>query len=56
MTEAEEFHRWRWPQGTLSNVIDAVPALIRKAAMEAIYSPPRPSQTGQIISVPRRVA
>lgn len=56
MTDAEAFRLWRWPEGKPPNIIDAVPALIRKAAMQTMYSPRRPTDTGDVIAMTPRAA
>lgn len=45
-----------WADTKPSNVIDAMPALIRKAAMEAIYDIPRPKGGGDPTPMRRNVA
>ena len=38
MTDAEALELHRWPSGRPSNVIDLIPALISRAAIEAAYA------------------
>ncbi|WP_165691131.1 hypothetical protein [Agrobacterium salinitolerans] len=47
---------FQWADSKPSNVIDAMPALIRKAAMETIYNIPRPKGGGDPIPLKRSVA
>lgn len=42
-----------WGGSRPSNIIDAMPALIRKAAMETIYAIPRPKGEGKLIHAHR---
>ncbi|MDE3796627.1 hypothetical protein I7G59_04700 [Sinorhizobium meliloti] len=42
-----------WADAKPSNVIDAMPALIHKAAMETIYQIPRPKGEGKVIALGR---
>lgn len=45
-----------WADSKPSNIIDAMPALIRKAALETIYQIPRPKGEGKVIAMDRRAA
>jgi hypothetical protein len=45
-----------WAEARPSNVIDAMPALIRKAAMEVIYNIPTPKNVGRVIRIERTAA
>lgn len=45
-----------WADKQSSNVIDLMPALIRKAAVETIYRIPRPKGCGDLIQLQRGVA
>lgn len=45
-----------WADGKPSNVLNLVPSLIHKAAMEAIYNIPRPKGGGDPIPLKRNVA
>ncbi|WP_168879988.1 hypothetical protein [Rhizobium sp. P28RR-XV] len=45
-----------WADAKPSNVIDVMPALIRKAAIETIYNIPRPKGGGDPIQLKRNVA
>ncbi|CDZ60459.1 Hypothetical protein NGAL_HAMBI2605_10290 [Neorhizobium galegae bv. orientalis] len=45
-----------WADTKPSNVIDVMPALIRKAAREAIYNIPRPKGGGDPVPLRRSVA
>ncbi len=45
-----------WADARPTNVINAVPALIRKAAMETVYQIPRPSGEGKVIQIGRAAA
>jgi len=45
-----------WADTRPSNVIDAMPALIRKAAMEVIYNIPTPRDVGRVIPIERTAA
>jgi hypothetical protein len=55
MTEAQLLDLYRWPLGRPSNVVDAMPALIRKAAMETAYQIPRPKGDA-VVTEMRRIA
>ena len=44
-----------WAEAKPSNVIDLLPALIRKAAFETIYQVPRPTG-GMVVPMERRIA
>jgi hypothetical protein len=52
---AEQLDLFSWAAARPSNVIDALPALIRKAAMETAYRIPRPKGDGVITEI-RRIA
>ncbi|WP_165358252.1 hypothetical protein [Mesorhizobium sp. Pch-S] len=52
----KQLELFAWADARPSNVIDAVPALIRKAAIETMYAPPRPKDTGDVISLTPRAA
>jgi hypothetical protein len=44
-----------WADARLSNVVDAMPALIRKAALETMRAPPcAPREVGEIILMERK--
>jgi len=45
-----------WADSKPSNVVDVMPALIRKAALETIYNIPRPQGGGDPIPLKRKVA
>lgn len=45
-----------WADSRPSNIIDAMPALIRKAALETIYQIPRPAGEAKVIALTRRAA
>lgn len=47
---------FKWADERPSNVIDAMPALIHKAAMEVVYKIPRPKGGGDPIPMRRGVA
>ena len=43
-----------WADHKPSNVIDVMPALIRKAAMEAIYQIPNHKGDGRVVAIEER--
>ena len=45
-----------WGENRPLNVIDAMPALIKRAALETVYQIPRPKGGGKIIVLEREVA
>lgn len=47
---------FEWADQKPSNIINAMPALIHKAAMEVVYNIPRPKGGGDPIPLKRRVA
>jgi hypothetical protein len=47
---------FEWADSRPSNVIDAMPALCRKAAMEVIYSIPNRKGDGRVIVLERKSA
>ncbi|MEO9336994.1 hypothetical protein ABFT80_06100 [Mesorhizobium sp. SB112] len=51
-----QLNLFAWADTRPSNVVDAMPALIRKAAMETIYKVPRPQTGGNIVTDMRRTA
>lgn len=51
-----QLNLFKWAETKPSNVIDAVPLLIRKAALETTYQIPRPSGGGKIIPIGRVAA
>ncbi|WP_274626550.1 hypothetical protein [Arvimicrobium flavum] len=52
----EQLDLFAWADERPSNVVDAMPALIRKAAIETIYAIPRPKGEGKVIALDRRAA
>lgn len=53
MTQLDLF---TWAESKPSNVIDVMPALIRKAALEAAYQIPKPKGQGKVIEIGRDAA
>ncbi|WP_246200748.1 hypothetical protein [Shinella kummerowiae] len=51
-----QLNLFEWADSKPSNVINAMPALIHKAAMETIYNIPRPKGGGDLIPLKRSVA
>ncbi len=51
-----QLNLFEWADNRPSNVINLVPALIHKAAMETIYNIPRPKGGGDPIPLKRSVA
>lgn len=51
-----QLNLFEWADAKPSNVINLVPALIHKAAMETIYNIPRPKGSGDPIPLRRSVA
>lgn len=51
-----QLNLFEWAEARPSNVINAVPALIHKAAMETIYQIPRPTGEGKVIQIGRAAA
>jgi hypothetical protein len=52
----EQLDLFRWADSCPPNVIDAMPALIRKAAMETIYQIPQPKPGGKVVFLDRTAA
>jgi hypothetical protein len=55
-TNPDQLNLFVWADNRPSNVIDVLPALCRKAAMETIYNIPRPKGAGKVISIERTAA
>lgn len=49
----EQLDLFAWADARPSNVVDAVPSLIRKAAMETVYRIPRPKDVGVLLEMRR---
>ncbi|WP_172746537.1 hypothetical protein [Neorhizobium sp. T25_13] len=47
---------FEWADTKPTNVVTLMPALVHKAAMEAIYNIPRPKGGGDLIQMKRSVA
>ena len=52
----KQMNLFDWADAKPSNVVDLMPALVHKAAMEAIYQIPRPKGGGEPIPLRRIVA
>jgi len=52
---AVQLDLFAWADAKPSNVIDAMPALIRKAAFETMYQVPRPTG-GTVVTMERKSA
>jgi hypothetical protein len=52
----KQLNLFEWADARPANIIDLMPALIHKAAMEAIYNIPRPKGGGEPIPLKRSVA
>ena len=52
----KQLNLFDWADAKPSNVIDLMPALIHKAAIETIYNIPRPKGGGDPIPLKRNVA
>lgn len=51
-----QLNLFEWADSKPSNVIDAIPALCRKAVMDVVYNVPRPKGGGDPIPLRRKVA
>jgi hypothetical protein len=49
----DQLDLFAWADARPSNVIDIVPALIRKAAIEAVYAIPARKGDGKIVTIGR---
>lgn len=52
----KQLNLFDWADAKPSNVINIVPALVHKAAMETVYNIPRPKGGGEPIPLRRGVA
>ncbi|MNE52455.1 hypothetical protein D3C80_1471280 [compost metagenome] len=52
----KQMNLFDWADAKPSNIINIVPALVHKAAMETIYNIPRPKGGGDLIPLKRSVA
>ncbi|TDQ19895.1 hypothetical protein [Phyllobacterium brassicacearum] len=52
----KQLNLFEWAETRPSNVINAVPALIRKAALETVYQIPRPNGEGKVIQIGKAAA
>ncbi|WP_378944421.1 hypothetical protein [Mesorhizobium sp. ANAO-SY3R2] len=51
-----QFDLFAWADSKPSNIVDVMPALIRKAALETMYDIPRPKGEAKIVTLTRRAA
>lgn len=55
-SDPDQLELFVWAETKPSNVIDALPALCRKAAIETIYNIPRPKGDGKVLTLERTAA
>ena len=48
--KADQLDLFAWAESKPSNIIDAIPALCRKAAFEVVYRIPKPKDCGEIVA------